>query len=162
VITNPNKAKYILKFHLENDQLKVTLKGEKLIYNYQITKKDKQKLSPKTIIQYSPLLLPGKTKIQTKGGVGQIVKVYREVYQGDEFIKSELISEDYYPPSYRVEIHGLASSAQASTQTTDTTGNQVDDSNQTIDTSNPDETSENTQQDPNDDDLWGKPNEEPK
>jgi hypothetical protein len=162
VIANPNKAKYILKLHLEGKQLKVTLTGEQLVYNYKISLKDKQKLAPKTIIQYSPLLLPGKTKIQTKGGVGQIVKVYREVYQGDEFIKSELISEDYYPPSYRVEIHGLAGSAQASTQTTDTSGNQVDDSNQTIDTSNPDETSENTQQDPNDDDLWGKPNEEPK
>jgi hypothetical protein len=167
VVTNPNKAKYFLKLHLENNQLKVTLKGETLIYNYEITKKDKQKLSPKTIIQYSPLLLPGKTKVQAKGEVGQIVKVYREVYQGNEFIKSELISEDYYPPVYRIELHGLAGNAQASTQTTNSTGNLVDNSNQTVDTSNPDENqtttiSENPQEESNENDIWGKPNEEPK
>lgn len=167
VITNPNKAKYILKLQLENDQLQVSLKGEKLIYKYQISTKDVQKLAPKTIVQYSPLLLPGKTKVQTKGKDGQIVKVYREVYQGDQLIKSELISDDYYPPSYQIEIHGLAGSVEAGTQTTDTTGNQVDNSNQTEETPNPDgtqttTTSDNPQQDSNDNDLWGKPNEQPK
>lgn len=167
VIANPNKAKYNLKLHLEENQLKVTLKGQQLVYNYKISLKNKQKLEPKTIIQYSPLLLPGKTKLQTKGQDGQIVKVYRDVYQGDEFIKSELISEDYYPPSYRVEIHGLAGSVQASTQTTDTSNDQADNSTPTRESTNPDgnqttETSDNSQADSNDNDLWGKPNEEPK
>ncbi|MEY2192662.1 G5 domain-containing protein [Neobacillus sp. BF23-41] len=142
--------------------------GEKFVYKYQITTKDEQKLAPKTIIQYSPLLLPGKTKVQTKGEQGQIVKVYREVYQGDQFLKSELISEDYYPPSYRIEIHGLAGSGQTTTQTTtDTSGNQVDYSSQTIDTTSPDgnqstTTSDSPQQESTDNELWGKPNEQPK
>lgn len=167
VIVNPNKAKYILELHLEEKQLKFTLKGEQPVYTYEISLKDNQKLAPKTIIQYSPLLLPGKTKIQSKGEEGQIVKVYRKVYQGDEFIKSELISEDYYPPSYRVEIRGLAGSAQASTQTTDTSNDQVDNSTPTTESTSPDgnqttETSNNSQADSNDNDLWGKPNEEPK
>jgi hypothetical protein len=167
VITNPNKAKYILKLQLENDQLKVTLIGEKLIYKYQIDTKDEEKLAPKTIVQYSPLLLPGKTKVQTKGGNGQIVKVYREVYQGDELIKSELISEDYYPPTYQIEIHGLAGSVQSGTQTTESTGNQVGDSNQNEEISNSNgnqtnTTSDNPQQDSNENELWGKPNEQPK
>ncbi|MBT2727062.1 G5 domain-containing protein [Bacillus sp. ISL-75] len=167
IIANPNKAKYILKLTLENKQLKVTLTGEKLVYKYQITTKDEQKLAPKTIVQYSPLLLPGKTKVQTKGEQGQIVKVYREVYQGDQFLKSELISEDYYPPSYRIEIHGLAGSAQATTTTTDTSGNPVDNSNQTVDTTSPNgnqstATSGNPQQESTDNELWGKPNEQPK
>ncbi len=167
VITNPNKAKYILKLTLEDKQMKVTLKGEKLVYKYQISTKDEQKLAFKTIIQYSPLLLPEKSKIQTKGKKGQIVRVYREVYQGDQFLKSELISEDYYPPSYQIEIHGLAGSAPAGTQTTDTTGNQADSSTETnnpsiSDGSEPTTTTDTTQQDPNDNDLWGKPNEQPK
>ncbi|NHC39506.1 hypothetical protein G6549_05975 [Bacillus sp. MM2020_1] len=167
VITNPNKAKYILKLQLENDRFKVTLIGEKLIYKYQINTRDEQKLAPKTIVQYSPLLLPGKTKVQTKGVNGQIVKVYREVYQGDELIKSVLISEDYYPPTYQIEIHGLASSVQSGTQTTEPTGNLVGDSNQYEETSNPNgsqttTTSDNPQQDSNENNLWGKPNEQPK
>lgn len=167
VIVNPNKAKYILELHLEEKQLKFTLKGEQPVYTYEISLKDNQKLAPKTIIQYSPLLLSGKTKIQSKGEEGQIVKVYRKVYQGDEFIKSELISEDYYPPSYRVEIRGLAGSVQASTQTTDTSNDQADNSTPTTESTSPDgnqttETSDNSQADSNDNDLWGKPNEEPK
>ncbi|MEH7074218.1 G5 domain-containing protein [Neobacillus drentensis] len=167
VISNPNKAKYILKLQLENNQLKVTLMGGKLIYKYQINKKDEQKLAPKTIVQYSPLLHPGKMKVQTKGANGQIVKVYREVYQGDELIKSELISEDYYPPTYQIEIHGLASGVQSVTQTTESTGNQVDDSSQNEEAFNPNgnqttTTSDNPQQDSNENDLWGKPNEQPK
>ncbi|MEH7375654.1 G5 domain-containing protein [Neobacillus drentensis] len=167
VITNPNKVKYMLEFTLENKELRVTLKGEKFVYKYQITTKDEQKLAPKTIVQYSPLLPPGKTKVQTKGKQGQIIKVYREVYQGNQFLKSKLISEDYYPPSYRIEIHGLAGRAQATTQTTDTSGNQVDNSNQTIDSTSADgnqamTTSDSPQQESIDNDLWGKPNEQPK
>ncbi|WML25425.1 G5 domain-containing protein [Neobacillus sp. OS1-33] len=167
VIVNPNKSKYMLKFHLDNNQLKVTLTGEELVYKYQISTKDEQKLAFKTIIQYSPLLLPGKSKIQTKGKKGQIVKVYREVFQGDQFLNSELISEDYYPPSYQIEIHGLAGSTPADTQTTNTTGNQDGSSTETNDPSNPagndsSTTTDNTQQNPNENDLWGKPNEEPK
>ncbi|MEH6905566.1 G5 domain-containing protein, partial [Neobacillus drentensis] len=164
VITNPNKTKYILKLSIENKKLKVDLTGEKLVYNYQISTKDEQKLAYKTIIQYSPLLLPGKSKIQTKGKEGQIVKVYREVYQDDQFLKSELISEDYYPPSYQIEVHGLEGSVSGNTSTTDTNGNQDSSNNETSNPANPDGTTntDTTQQDPNANDLWGKPNEQPK
>lgn len=159
VIANPNKAKYILKLLLKNNQFKVNLIGEELVYTYQITTKDEQKLLPKTIVQYSPLLLPGKTKVQTKGVKGQIVKVYREVLQGDQLIKTELISEDYYPPSYQVEIHGLEGT-QATTQPTDRSGIQSIDTstnnNQTTTTTDP------TKQDTSDSDIWGKTNEQPK
>jgi hypothetical protein len=164
VITNPNKTKYILKLSIENKKLKVDLTGEKLVYNYRISRKDVQKLAYKTIIQYSPLLHSGKSKIQTKGKEGQIVKVYREVYQDNQFLKSELISEDYYPPSYQIEVHGLAGSVSGNTSTTDTNGIQDSSSNETSDPANPDRTAntDTTQQDPNANDLWGKPNEQPK
>lgn len=39
VIVNPNKTKYILEFKLENNNFKVTLKGEKFLYDYKIIKK---------------------------------------------------------------------------------------------------------------------------
>ncbi|MFL6561405.1 MAG: hypothetical protein ACJ8MO_35535, partial [Bacillus sp. (in: firmicutes)] len=82
-----------------------------------------------------------------------------------KFLKSELISEDYYPPSYQIEVHGLAGSVQASPQPTVTTGNPDGSNNQTADPSNPvgiQTTTDDTQQDSNDNDLWGKPNEQPK
>ncbi|CAH2716271.1 hypothetical protein BACCIP111895_03455 [Neobacillus rhizosphaerae] len=168
VIANPNKVKYMLELQLDNGSLKVTLKGEKLVYNYKITTKDEQKLKPKTIIQYSPLLLPGKTTVQTKGAEGLIVKVYRDVYQGNTFIKSELISEDYYPPTYQVEVHGLAGSGQGTTTNSGTSNqNGTENNNQTTNPSNSigNQTTPNSdtaQQDSNDSDLWGKLNEQPK
>jgi hypothetical protein len=167
VIANPNKAKYILELQLDKDRLKVSLKGEKFLYNYKINKKDEQTLKPKTIVQYSPLLLPGKTKVLAKGAEGQIIKIYRDVYQGNQLMESKMISEDYYPPAYRVEVHGLTGTERGTTQTTGTTGNQVGtaNSNQTTYNSNGNQTttnSGNTQQTSDDSDLWGKPNEQPK
>lgn len=165
VIENPNKGKFILEFQLEKELLKVTLKGEKFLYHYKISTKGEQKLTPKTIVQYSPELLPGKTMIQAIGGDGHIIKVYRDVYQGDQFMKSELISEDYYPPVYRVEVHALAGNQQGTTSlsmpdTHQTGTNTTNTSNQTVDqtTATPD----NSQQGKNESDLWGKPNEQPK
>ncbi|MEH7254083.1 G5 domain-containing protein [Neobacillus niacini] len=158
VIVNPNKASYTLEFKVENKNLKVTLKGEKFLYNYEVNKKDEQLLQPKTIIQYSPLLLPGKTNVQNNGAEGKIVKVYRDIYQGSQLIESQLIAEDYYPPVYRIEIHGLAGTQNVETQTitkpntnetASSTGNQVP---VTSDTTQPN----------SDDDLFGKPNEQPK
>ncbi|MFK9091289.1 VanW family protein [Bacillus salipaludis] len=169
VISNPNKAKYLLELKLENNQLKVTLKGEQFIYEYKISSKDEQQLKPKTIIQYSPLLLPGKTKIQTKGLDGQMLRIYREVYQGSQLLKTELISEDYYPPVFQVEVHGLEKSQQDTNQTTGTEGTQPGTTNNNQKTTNSDSNITQTpsptgtgQQNSNDSDLWGKPNEQPK
>ncbi|WHY84885.1 G5 domain-containing protein [Neobacillus novalis] len=167
VIANPKKAKYFLELQLENDKLRVILKGEEFLNNYKINKKDEQSLKPKTIVQYSPQLLPGKTKIQAKGADGQIVKVYREIYQGNQFIKSELISEDYYPPIYQVIVQALARYEQGTPQTSDTSGSIVDTENnsQSNDDSNSigNKTSTNSDEVQQDDsNLWGKPNEQPK
>ncbi|MBI0576516.1 G5 domain-containing protein [Neobacillus cucumis] len=166
IITNPNKAKYSLEFQLQKDKnLKVTLKGEKFLYKYKISKKNKQLLVPKTIIQYSPLLLPGQTKLQSKGKDGQIVRVYREIYDGSQLQKSELISEDYYPPIYRVEIHSLTGKSLGTSSNQTNTGN-VDQSGnnaaigQSGDQST--QTNDSNQQNSNDSNLWGKPNEQSK
>jgi hypothetical protein len=163
VFVNPNKSEYILELQLNNDQLKVTLKGEKFIYNYQISTKDDQKLTAKTIIQYSPLLLPGKTTVQNAGTEGQIVKIYRDVYQGNQLLESELISEDYYPPVYRVEIHGLAGVTPGTSQTPTTPGITQPTSGTVQGTTQPTQpTPGTTQPNSEDSDLWGKPNEQPK
>lgn len=165
VLVNPNKAKYILELQLQSNKLKVTLKGEKFVYNYEITSKDEQKLNPKTIIQYSPMLLPGKTMVQTKGAEGHIVKIYREVYQENQMLKRELISEDYYPPVYQVEVRGLAGSQQGTIQNNGTAGSQAGTSTDTTSTdanSQTTTTPDTSQPESSDSDLWGKPNEQPK
>lgn len=161
IIKNLSKTKYILELNLDVNKLKITLKGEKPLYNYKISLKDEQKLKPKTIVQYSPFLLPGNTKIRTIGTEGLIVKVYRDVYQGEQFLKSEFISEDYYPPVYQVDLQGLEGSKENTTKAPE--GNQAGstNNNQTTDNSNQTTLQSNTEKE-NDSDLWGKPNEQPK
>ncbi|MEO2074631.1 MAG: G5 domain-containing protein [Bacillus sp. (in: firmicutes)] len=164
VITNPNKSSYTLELKFENSELTVRLKGEKLLYNYKISKKDEQQVKPKTIIQYSPSLTPGKIMVKSEGVDGRFVKVYREMYQGEQLLSTELISEDYYPPVYRVEIHGLTGTQQG---TTTTSGSQTTNGTNPSTVTSPDgsqttSTSATPQQDSGVDDLWGKPNEQPK
>ncbi|WP_423799225.1 VanW family protein [Neobacillus sp. SAB-20_R2A] len=159
-ISNPNKSNYSIEFHIDNGLLKVTIKGQKLLYDYKITTKDEQKLKPKTIVQYSPELSPGKKKIQTAGEEGLIIKVYREVYQGEQLVRSEKISEDYYPPVYQVEIQGIPAASQQQTSTATTNQASVDNSTSVTDTSNQAQSTTNGEQ--QESDIWGKPNEQPK
>ncbi|MEC1521779.1 VanW family protein [Neobacillus niacini] len=153
IIFNPNTTSYKLHLQLVDKELIVTLKGEKLLYNYIISKKEEQLLKPRTIVQFSPLLLPGQIKVQTNGIDGQIVKILRETYQGEQMITSEIVSEDYYPPVYRVEVHGLTGTQQSSSTTTSTEPSNP--------SGNPTTSTEINEKD-SDDDLWGKPNEQPK
>ncbi len=164
MIKNPNKTAYTLVLNLNNNVLKVSLKGEKLLYNYKISNKDEQLLKPKTIVQYSPLLKSGKSMVKAEGSDGKFVKVYREIYQGGQLLKSELISEDYYPPVYRVEIHALTGTKQGATTNTgsqsgSTTNSTTSGTNSNGQTAS---TSDVSQQDSNSDGLWGKSNEQPK
>lgn len=155
IIGNPNTTPYTVELKLDNKELIVTLKGEKFLYDYKISNKEAQQLKPKTIVQYSPLLLTGNLKVLSNGGDGQIVKIYRETYQGVQLINSEFLFEDYYPPVYRVEVHGLKGTQAATTETPATAANEGNS------TGNPTTPPTNIKQD-SDDNLWGKPNEQPK
>lgn len=163
IFTNPNKTSYTLVMEIKDNQLSVSLKGEKLLYNYKISKNDEQSLKPKTIVQYSPLLKSGNTVVKVAGAGGKYVKVYRDVYQGEQLLKTEFISEDYYSPAYRVEIHSLSST----TPGTEATGSQTTTASTPSTETSPDgsqttSTSGTITQDSNVNDLWGKPNEQPK
>ncbi|MEH7249916.1 G5 domain-containing protein [Neobacillus niacini] len=153
VIVNPNESLYTIELRLDSNNLIVTVKGEKLLNDYKISKKDEQQLKSKTIKQYSPLVLPGTIKVHTEGSDGKIVKIYREVYQEGQLIKSELISEDYYPPVYRVEIHGLTGTENTASPAV-TTPAAAPDPNGTQTPPLPEKSDDNG--------LWGKPNEQPK
>jgi hypothetical protein len=146
--SNPNKSKYFIVLAIVNRNLKVTLRGEEFPYHYKITENE-QSFKPKTIIQYSPLLPPGKVKVTTSGKVGNLVKVYKDVYQGDLPLKRELISSDYYPPVPRVEIHSLTNTSNdQGSQNSTQTSTQLSESQSNTDNQNSNP-SEMTGQNPN-------------
>ena len=168
---NPNTTNFALYFQLNNSTLTVTLKGKKLPNDYKIVAKQAMQLEPKTIIQYSPLLSSGQTKVMESGKNGQSIKVYRETYQGAFLKESELISNDYYPPEYRVEVHGLVNNQQQTASGAENTaqssiGTNTDQTNQVNQTTSGDQstttTVNSTSQTASDSDLWGKTNEESK
>ncbi|MFS0775787.1 G5 domain-containing protein [Neobacillus sp. 3P2-tot-E-2] len=160
VFKNPNKTVYTLSFSLVNKNLKITLKGNSFLYDYKIIKENEQPLKPKTIVQYSPLILPRQIEVKNEGADGKLVTVYRDIFQGSQLVERQLISEDYYPPVYRVEVHGLTGAQKITTGVSSVSiGSTTDSTNSTGSQSQ--STSDNTIQD-SDDELWGKPNEQPK
>lgn len=107
VFANPNIQPYTIHLKWKSNGIHVTLKGPKLLSQYKISTDPIQYFSPKTIIQYSPLLRTGQLKVQQAGIRGMLIKVYRKEYQNDQLIHKELMSEDFYPPVHRIEIHPL-------------------------------------------------------
>lgn len=161
VFANPNETDYILELKWESQTLTIQLKGSPFLNKYSVEQSGKQEFKPKTIIQYSPLLLPNQTMVKTEGKAGSLIKVYRQVYgENGAFLRKEFISEDYYSPLERIEIYGLKSSPTNGINSTPTdpsgTEQPVADSSSaagTANTTTPPSTVENP------DDLWGKQNE---
>lgn len=183
---NPNNSSYSMAFNLKTSELEVSIIGIPLLYNYSIITGDKQEFEPRTIKQYSPMLEQGQKSVEVEGSPGFLVKVYREIYnQTGELLKSELLSEDFYPPVLRVEIMALTPAAQATVSTADGNADTVaapsaeetESAGQYVSDNIPAEPKENgnegqqssdsqngTENNADEDDggLFGKPNEEPK
>jgi hypothetical protein len=105
---NPNTSTYKLQFKAINNGFHVTLTGLPFVYKYVVKVDDVEYFSPKTIIQYSPLLSPGERQKKQEGKRGLLVKVKKETYdEHNLLIKSEIIAEDFYPPSHNIEVRGL-------------------------------------------------------
>jgi hypothetical protein len=169
---NPNTSPYLIKFNYDNSELEVEVEGTPLLYNYSILTSGKQEFKPRTIKQYSPLLEKGEKSVEEEGTPGVIVQVVREVYkQNGELLRTESLSEDFYPPVHRVEIHPLTAEVQA--EDPDSAGESSvllpgmedsvpPDKEAQLIPSAPGGNAEQTLNQNDDGGLFGKPNEEPK
>lgn len=105
---NPNETAYTLTFELMNDHLNVKVNGAPFLQSYRVKFEDKTSYSPKTIVRYTSLLNEGEEELKQDGQEGLLVKVFREVYDGnDVLVESKQISEDFYPPAHRIIETGL-------------------------------------------------------
>ncbi len=111
VFTNPNTDSYSIKLDLVNDRLYVSLIGPQFIYDYSIALKDQEKFPPRTIKYFSAYVNKGDVQIVEEGKDGLLVSIYREVFDQTGFKIEELkISEDFYPPIHRKELHSIEAS----------------------------------------------------
>jgi hypothetical protein len=184
IIANPNDQKYTLEFSYQDNLFYTALKGRSLIYSYKIQLKDKETFKPKKIVQYDAKLRFGEQRTAVEGVDGMLIKVYRDTVDSDgSIIKTESISEDFYPPVHTVIIHSLTVKESANLNkggsvqenSEETSGSLSEEQNGTA--ANPGDSSDNTEsgeepsgsqsgEDPSqsdkekeEDGLWGKPNE---
>ncbi|RHW40645.1 hypothetical protein D1B31_10625 [Neobacillus notoginsengisoli] len=189
VFANPNDNSYELAFAYSGGKLTASISGTKFLYEYKTVADGEEVFKPKTIKQFSPLLKTGQVNITEEGKEGAIIKIYREIYTLGNLLDTEAISEDYYPPVHKVEVHALpaepTSDGQAPADGQNTGGTPAENSGEppvnpvgpgTSDNGNagtdvnkaPEARQPGTKQGENsgtaDDDggLWGKPNEVPK
>lgn len=176
---NPNENRYDIKLSINQGRLEISIIGIPFSSKYQMNITEKQEFKPRTIKRYTPLLEPRQKSVETEGNPGLMIKVYREAISSTgELTDSELISEDFYQPIHRVEVHGIDPTSnqisqqedQGTESNTDNDGSSINEA-RTVNTENqsPATNEQNQQNDPDEgtDDtreerLWGKPNEEPK
>ncbi|WP_374723850.1 G5 domain-containing protein [Calidifontibacillus erzurumensis] len=117
IFNNPNPYSYKILMKLGKDQLQAKLIGPPFPYNYAV-KKETESYSPRTVLQFSAKLSPGQTKVLDQGKKGLLVKVYRETKDdNNQVIETTFISEDFYPPNYRIVQTGLMPSEKATSET---------------------------------------------
>jgi hypothetical protein len=112
VVANMNDTAYSLYFSVRNHTLIVTLKGQAFLNKYSILEMDKKKYPPSTVQQFSALLSTGERTVKEQGKDGQEVKIVRKIFnESGKLVKTEQISDDFYPPVQRVEVSSLAEPA---------------------------------------------------
>lgn len=104
---NPNSTDYTLILRYDGRQVKALVYGWPFAYQYIVRTSGLERIEPRKIIQYDARLAPDETVTKQVGRSGLLVKVEREVRDGSRLIRKETVSEDFYPPTYAVEVRGL-------------------------------------------------------
>lgn len=148
---NPNDTAYKIQFKMVEDKLYVSITGVPFIYQYNVELSDKESFKPKTVLQFDALLGFNEYKLISNGADGLLIKVYRNALDTEgATVKKELISEDFYPPVYRVFATGLVEEDETiidsdTVEDTESTENNTDSETENSGERNADSgTSENT------------------
>lgn len=124
VFTNPNDDSYTISIERQGEGLFLTLTGIEMPYEITVERRNEETFKPRVIKQYSPYLNSGEVKVTEEGRNGMKIEVWRsfETMNG-ELLKEERVSEDFYLPVYKEEIHSMKDYVvQESQPTSDTNG----------------------------------------
>lgn len=107
-VYNPFSGVYQLAIKVEDSQVRAQWIGYPTTSDFHVQLLDKEKILPKTTIQYSTLVNGPSYNLLQEGEAGEVVSVYRTDRSQADGIQ-EFVSEDYYPPVSRVEEHPVLS-----------------------------------------------------
>lgn len=127
---NPNKTTYTISFELNDSGLFITVKGAPFLNTYQVIMSEQSSFPPKSIFRYTSLLAEGQDKVVQEGRDGLFIKIEREIYDTEgALMKTEAVSEDFYPPVHKVIETGLINRVQETETQWDETVDQSELSN---------------------------------
>nr|WP_251047381.1 VanW family protein [Planococcus sp. ISL-110] len=112
VFTNPNDSSFTLGLSQTSDSLNASITGYPLVYAYAIGITEETDIEPRLIKQYSAFVTSG-NQIDEKGVSGKRLNVIRTVFEGNEALEVQTVSNDFYPPVHRVEVYPLTQPAAA-------------------------------------------------
>ncbi|QPC47061.1 G5 domain-containing protein [Mangrovibacillus cuniculi] len=122
VFYNPTETSYELTFSTLPGGIAAQLSGMPFLFSYEMEIRQIQEFPPRIIKQFNPLLTIGTKNILEEGSPGKLISVYQIIQdESGAIVEEKLVSEDFYPPVHRIEVHSilndLVSSAPSSSET---------------------------------------------
>lgn len=116
--TNPNKTEFTIRANWTAGMINVSLEGLPLYYTYEPSITTIETYKPRTVRQYSAFINNGEVVVSQEGKDGVEAVVKRTLSVDGKVVDTEDISEDFYAPIHRVEIHPLSNGDASVTEKT--------------------------------------------
>lgn len=107
LVVNQSNFSYQIVVEQNNDDLILSLfsMGNKINADYEV--KNKDEIEYKTLYRYNDELAEGDSEILQKGANGLKVELFRNLYENNQLINSEIISKDIYMPTPEIILTSI-------------------------------------------------------
>ncbi|MFS0689876.1 VanW family protein [Sporosarcina sp. 179-K 8C2 HS] len=125
--TNPNKTVFTIRAAWSSGAISLVIEGKPFYYTYEPAITNIETYEPRIIRQYSAFVHEGQVFVSQEGKHGVEAIVKRTLSVDGQVVETENVSEDFYAPVHRIEIHPLSKSDSvpnnSTTEESDTTQN---------------------------------------
>ncbi|WP_252502822.1 VanW family protein [Sporosarcina sp. Marseille-Q4943] len=117
--TNPNKTEFNIRASWSAGVIHLSIEGQPFYYTYEPSISNIESYKPRTVRQYSAFVNDGQVVVSQEGNEGVEAVVTRTLSVDGQVVDTENISEDFYAPVHRIEIHPLSKGNASGTDSTD-------------------------------------------
>jgi len=129
--TNPNKTEFTIEAAWSNGAIRLSIEGKPFYYTYEPRTTTIDTYKPRIVRQYSAFVNDGQVIVSQDGKEGVEAIVKRTLSVDGQVIDTEDISEDFYAPIHRIEIHPLTKQDASTTDNTDSDATDLSQNNGT-------------------------------
>jgi hypothetical protein len=117
--TNPNRTEFTIRASWSAGVIHLSIEGKPFFYTYEPTTTHIETYKPRIVRQYSAFVNDGQVVVSQDGKEGVEAIVKRTLSVDGQVIDTVDISEDFYAPIHRIEIHPLSKGDASVTNSTD-------------------------------------------